>query len=180
MSKGQASSGWGQALFSGIQWYKKLEHRNSHTKFLLWGWQNNWTSFPESLLLRRYSKPTWTLYFATCHREPPLAGEWNLISRGPFKTISLLHNSFDASKRKQNWQHDSASHVSLLWALKSPFNTCPITTFIFKKEGNVDDGLLQRSNVKAVTLTNQNLKAFLLWNKKLCVPEQTCGFLLSL
>ena len=46
---------------------------------LLWGWQSTGTGCPErlwSLLLWRYSRPTWTPTCATCCSKPALAGGW--------------------------------------------------------------------------------------------------------
>jgi len=59
-------------------------HKNCFTVRLMEHW-NMW-----SLLLWRYSKPTWTHTFATWAREPALAGVLDMmISRGTFQPLKF-------------------------------------------------------------------------------------------
>ena len=57
----------------------------------LWGWQSTGTGCLErlwSLLLWRYSKPSWTRCCATCSSDPALAGGLDqMISRCPFQPL---------------------------------------------------------------------------------------------
>jgi len=77
----------------------KLKHRqfdlNMRKNFFAWGWQSTGTSCPErlcSLILWRYSKPTWLL----CNycSEPALAGGWARgspeVPSNPYDSVTFL------------------------------------------------------------------------------------------
>jgi len=68
--QGARGTNWsiGSSNWKWGRWHDKLNMSS-----LLWGWQSTGTSCPEglwSLLLWRYSEPTWTQSSAACFRWP--------------------------------------------------------------------------------------------------------------